>query len=99
MSHADKKRRYAEALVSIEMVLEARWPKAFFLNQTQRLPLKRGIRDDILAAGVELTPSKLSRATTGGPLHGSPARMSEHPRRLSLADLRAAAQARKAATA
>ena len=121
----------------------------------KRRPLKVGIRDDILATGVEITPSALSnalrtytvnrfyqqslragasridlngepagsvsvedakraadelrrrrflKATVGrevssGPVHSSPAPMSEHPRRLSLSDLRTAAMARKAATA
>jgi ProP effector len=61
MSTADKKNKYAEALASIE-ALEARWPKTFFLNQLNRLPLKCGIRDDVIAAGIEMTPGKLSSA-------------------------------------
>ena len=156
MSSAAKKRKYIEALAAIE-VLETRWPKTFFLNQMHRKPLKVGIHDDLLAAGVELTPSALSNAlrtycgnrfylqqlrvgagridlegaivgyvnsvdakcasdelrrrrylkavqqeaaAATSPVHGSPAPMSERPpRRLSLADLRAAARERKAATA
>ena len=62
MSYTDRTPRYPEALTAIETVLEARWPKAFFLNQTRRKPLKVGIRHDIVAAGVELTPSALSNA-------------------------------------
>jgi ProP effector len=156
MTNSHSQKKYIDALATIAL-LEERWPKAFVLDQTKRRPLKVGIRDDILAAGVEITPSALSnalrtytvnrfyqqslragasridldgepagsvsvedakrasdelrrrrflKATVGqdaaastGPVHGSPAPMSEHPRRLSLSDLRAAAMARKLATA
>jgi sRNA-binding protein len=59
--NADKQRKYTEALAAI-VLLEARWPRAFSLNQLQRRPLKVGIRLDIVAAGVELTPGALSSA-------------------------------------
>jgi ProP effector len=154
LSRAEKKRRYMAALGDIETALEAHWPKTFSLDQTRRRPLKVGIYDDLVAAGVELTPRALSRALrvyclnkfyldrlrpnalridlngepsgfvnsidakraadelarrrakaagrrdaacSTGPVHSSPAPMSERPRRLSLADLKQHALARKGA--
>lgn len=59
---ADKRRRYTEALAGIAL-LQERWPRAFFMPEHRRKPLKVGIRQDIIAAGLgELTPGQLSNA-------------------------------------
>jgi sRNA-binding protein len=50
MTAADKKKRYAQALVTIA-ALEARWPVTFALAQNRRRPLAIGIDLHIAAAG------------------------------------------------
>jgi ProP effector len=150
---ADKKRKYAEGVAGIAL-LEERIPKAFFVREVKRRPLKVGIRNDVIARlDGALTPSELSNAlrtycrnraylehmrpgairidldgnfagtvstddakrateelarrllkaaarreaaAAAGPVHSSPAPMSEKPKRLGLADLKQAALARRA---
>jgi ProP effector len=59
---AAKKRKYAEGVAGIA-VLEERWPKACFMPEHRRKPLKVGIRQDIVAAGFnELKPNVLGHA-------------------------------------
>jgi sRNA-binding protein len=52
---------------------------------------------DALAQRLLKVAARREAARSAGPVHSSPAPMSERPRRLSLSDLRAAAMARKAA--
>lgn len=62
MSAADKKRKYAEAVAGIALLQDV-FPKAFFLPERKRLPLKTGIRDDVAAAGFSAaTPAELAAA-------------------------------------
>jgi sRNA-binding protein len=59
---ADKRRGYADGVAGIAL-LEERWPRAFFVPEHRRKPLKVGIRQDIVAAGLgDLTPGQLSNA-------------------------------------
>lgn len=62
---ASKRRKYSEGVATIA-ALEERWPKTFFVPEHRREPLKVGIRQDIVAAGLgDLTLSQLSIALKG----------------------------------
>lgn len=59
---ADKKRKYLETTATITL-LEERWPKAFFLREVKRKPLKIGVDRDIVAAlNGTLAPDQLRDA-------------------------------------
>jgi sRNA-binding protein len=91
-------------------LLAERWPKMFSLYEARRRPLKVGIHRDILAAlhGGGITPDELKRALSHycrNPGYCAAAKkaaeeaeeIARRDPRLSLADFKAAALARKAA--
>jgi sRNA-binding protein len=55
-------RKYADAIATLWLLVE-RYPACFSMAEHKRRPLKIGIRQDIIAAGLgEMTPSQLSAA-------------------------------------
>jgi ProP effector len=84
-------RRYMDRLRPNAMRIDLNGDPAGFVNSVDA---KRAT--DELARRLLKKAARLETAPSAGPTHSSPAPMSEQPRKLSLSDLRAAAQARRA---